>query len=62
MVAVFDTAFHQTMDEEAYLYPVPYFWYKAHGVRKYGFHGTSHRFIDMTIRKYLNNDNLKVIS
>ncbi|MDD3453788.1 MAG: acetate kinase [Bacilli bacterium] len=62
MVAVFDTAFHQTMDEEEYIYPVPYEWYEKHGVRKYGFHGTSHRFIYKTISEKLNNPNLKVIS
>ena len=62
MVGVFDTAFHQTMDEEAYLYPVPYFWYKAHGVRKYGFHGTSHRYIAKTISEKLGRDNLRIIS
>ncbi len=44
-VAVFDTAFHQTMPREAYLYPVPYEWYEKHAVRKYGFHGTSHRYV-----------------
>ena len=62
MVAVFDTAFHQTMDKEAYLYPVPYEWYTKYGVRKYGFHGTSHRFINQTISEYLNRNDLKVIS
>ncbi|MCG6283389.1 acetate kinase, partial [Vibrio diabolicus] len=44
-VAVFDTAFHQTMPEEAYLYALPYKLYKEHGVRRYGAHGTSHLFI-----------------
>lgn len=44
-VAVFDTAFHQTMPEEAYLYALPYKLYKDHGIRRYGFHGTSHLFI-----------------
>ena len=62
MVGVFDTAFHQTMPEESYLYPVPYSWYKNHGVRKYGFHGTSHRYIAKTISEVLNNDHLKIIS
>ena len=61
-VGVCDTAFHTTMKEKEYIYPVPYEWYEKYQVRKYGFHGTSHRFIDMTIRKHLNNDNLKVIS
>jgi acetate kinase len=44
-VAIFDTAFHQTMPEAAYLYPVPYEWYEQHGVRRYGFHGTSHLYV-----------------
>ena len=44
-VAVFDTAFHQTIPQHAYLYAVPYDWYQEHGVRRYGFHGTSHRFV-----------------
>ncbi len=44
-VAIFDTAFHQTMPEHAYLYPVPYEWYENHGVRRYGFHGTSHLYV-----------------
>ncbi len=62
MVAVFDTAFHQTMEPVNYMYPVPYEWYTKHGVRKYGFHGTSHRFINREISNYLNRDDLKVIS
>ena len=45
MVAVFDTAFHQTLPEHAFLYPLPYSLYKEHKVRKYGFHGTSHQFV-----------------
>jgi acetate kinase len=44
-VAVFDTAFHQTMPESAFLYPVPYEWYGMYGVRRYGFHGTSHLYV-----------------
>lgn len=62
MVAVFDTSFHQSMDKANYLYPVPYEWYTKYGVRKYGFHGTSHKFINREISKYLNRDDLKVIS
>ncbi len=61
-VAVFDTAFHQTMPRESYLYPVPYSWYKDYKVRKYGFHGTSHRFIVEQVKKLTGKDNLKVIS
>jgi acetate kinase len=44
-VAVFDTAFHQTMPKYAYVYPIPYVYYEKHGLRRYGFHGTSHRYI-----------------
>ncbi|AJE02725.1 acetate kinase [Geobacter pickeringii] len=44
-VAIFDTAFHQTMPEHAYLYPLPYEWYENYGVRRYGFHGTSHLYV-----------------
>ena len=61
-VGVFDTTFHQTMNETEFLYPVPYEWYQKYGVRKYGFHGTSHRFIYKTISEYLKRDDLKVIS
>ena len=61
-VGVFDTTFHQTMAEEEYLYPVPYEWYTKYGIRKYGFHGTSHRFIYKTISEYFKRDDLKVIS
>ena len=62
MVAVFDTSFHQTMDQANFLYPVPYEWYTKYGVRKYGFHGTSHKFINREISNHLNRDDLKVIS
>lgn len=44
-VAIFDTAFHQTMPQNAYIYPVPYDWYETYGVRRYGFHGTSHLYV-----------------
>ncbi len=46
-VAVFDTAFHQTLPPYAYLYGLPYDWYKKEGIRRYGFHGTSHRFVSL---------------
>lgn len=62
MVAVFDTSFHQSMDKANYLYPIPYEWYTKYGVRKYGFHGTSHKFINKEISEYLNRSDLKVIS
>ena len=61
MVAVFDTAFHQTMAPEQYLYAVPYEWYTKYGVRKYGFHGTSHKFIAETMFEYLG-ENKKIIN
>ena len=62
MVAVYDTAFHQTMDEEAYLYAVPYEWYENYKVRKYGFHGTSHKYIAETVKKILDKENFRLIS
>lgn len=61
-VAVFDTAFHQTMSEVEYLYAGPYEWYEKYGVRKYGFHGTSHRYVNKTISEVLGRDELKVIN
>jgi acetate kinase len=64
MVAVFDTAFHQTMPEEAYIYALPYELYTEQGVRKYGFHGTSHRFVSAEAEKMVDKDpkDLKVIT
>ena len=62
MVAVFDTAFHQTMDEATYLYPVPYSWYKDYGVRKYGAHGTSHRYIAESVKQILGKEEYRLIS
>lgn len=61
-VAVFDTAFHQTMPASAYIYPIPYEWYTQYGVRKYGFHGTSHRYIAKKISEIMGRDDLKIIS
>ncbi len=55
-VAVFDTAFHQTMEPVAYLYSVPYEWYTKYGVRKYGFHGTSHKYVSQRAAVMLNKD------
>ena len=55
-VAVFDTAFHQTMPPKAFLYAIPYEYYKTLKVRRYGFHGTSHRFIAGEVPKYLGKD------
>ena len=61
-VGVFDTSFHLTMEPEAYMYAVPYEWYTKYGVRKYGFHGTSHRFVYGELCKKLENEELKVIT
>ena len=62
MVGVFDTAFHQSMDATTYLYPVPYSWYQDYGVRKYGFHGTSHRYITNMVKNILGKDEFRLIS
>ncbi|MCM8710589.1 acetate kinase [Clostridium sp. SYSU_GA19001] len=64
MVGVFDTAFHQTIPEYAYIYPLPYELYKKYGVRKYGFHGTSHRFVSSAAADLLGKDikELKIIT
>ena len=56
MVLVFDTSFHQTMPEKAYIFGLPYEAYKEHRIRRYGFHGTSHRFVSGEAIKYLNLD------
>ncbi len=55
-VAVFDTEFHQTMPKESYIYPVPYEWYKKYDVRRYGAHGTSHKYITDQAAILLNKD------
>ena len=55
-VAVFDTAFHQTMEAHAYLYAIPINYYKKYAIRKYGFHGTSHNFIMEATARYLEKD------
>lgn len=54
MVAVFDTAFHQTMPEKSYLYSLPYEYYEKYGVRKYGFHGTSHQYVSQRTAEILD--------
>ena len=61
MVAVFDTTFHSTMPAKAYMYGIPYEVYQEHKIRKYGFHGTSHKFVSEETRKILANDNAKMI-
>ena len=62
--AVFDTAFHATMDEVNYIYPVPYEWYTEYGVRKYGAHGTSHLYVSRRLAEIVGKDikNLKIVT
>ena len=64
MVAVFDTAFHGTMPEDAYIYALPYELYEKHGIRKYGFHGTSHKYVSQTCAEVMGRDikDLKIIT
>lgn len=65
-VAVFDTAFHATMPEEAFMYGIPYEFYEKYSVRRYGFHGTSHRYVSAKVAEYLGVDaaktDLKVVT
>ena len=63
MVAVFDTAFHQTMPEKAFLYGIPYKYYKEYQVRRYGFHGTSHRYVSQRVAAILGKpiEDLKIV-
>ena len=63
-VTVFDTAFHQTMPKEHYLYPIPYKYYEKYGVRKYGAHGTSHKYVSRRIAEILGKpvEDLKIIN
>ncbi|MHC1722308.1 MAG: acetate/propionate family kinase [Aminipila sp.] len=64
MVAVFDTAFHQTMPPESYIYAIPYEYYQKHGIRRYGFHGTSHKYVAERAADIMNCslDDLKIIT
>lgn len=64
MVGVFDTAFHQTMPESSYLYGLPYEYYEKHGVRRYGFHGTSHKYVTQRASALLEKDvkDLKIVT
>jgi len=63
-VGVFDTAFHQTIPKEAYIYPLPYEYYEEYGVRKYGFHGTSHRYVSKRASEMMGKDlkDLKLVT
>ncbi len=60
-VACFDTAFHQTMKEERFLYAVPYEWYTKYGIRKYGFHGMSHKYVSEYTRELLDKEFCNII-
>jgi len=62
MVCVFDTAFHQTIEKARFLYPVPYSWYEKYHIRKYGAHGTSHRYIAVKLAEELGRNDLSIIS
>ena len=64
MVGVFDTAFHQTMPKERYIYPIPYEYYKKYGIRKYGFHGTSHMYVSKRLAEIVGKDisELKIVT
>lgn len=63
-VGVFDTAFHQTMPASAYIYPLPYEYYEKYGLRRYGFHGTSHRYVSERAAQILNRDyhDMKIVT
>ncbi|MBR5306630.1 MAG: acetate kinase [Oscillospiraceae bacterium] len=63
-VVVFDTVFHATMPRKAYMYAVPYEWYEEHKVRRYGFHGTSHKFVSLTAAEFLGKkpEELKIVT
>ena len=64
MVAVFDTAFHQTMPKESYMYPIPYEYYEKYGIRKYGAHGTSHKYVAGKAAELIggNIEELKIVT
>jgi len=62
MVGVFDTAFHQTMPAKAYIYPIPYKYYEKYRIRRYGFHGTSHRFVSNRLAEITGKKDMKVIT
>lgn len=64
MVVVFDTAFHQTISKEKYIYPIPYRYYKKYGIRKYGFHGTSHQYVANRVAEIMGKDikELKIVN
>ena len=63
MVGVFDTAFHQTMPKDKFIYPIPYEYYEKYGIRKYGFHGTSHKYVSLRAAEILGKkpEDLKIV-
>ena len=64
MVGVFDTAFHQSIPKEKYIYPIPYEYYKKYGIRKYGFHGTSHMYVSQKLAEIEGKDikDMKIVT
>ncbi|MBO5714012.1 MAG: acetate kinase [Clostridia bacterium] len=62
MVGVFDTTFHLTMPDYAYRYAIPNEYYEKYKIRRYGFHGSSHRYVSTEARKFLGNDNIKIVT
>ncbi len=62
LTVVFDTAFHQTMEEETYLYALPYDWCSKYGIRKYGAHGTSHKYVSLRANEILGKNDTKLIT
>ena len=64
MVAVFDTAFHQTIPKDRYIYPIPYKYYEKYGIRKYGFHGTSHKYVANKVSTLMKKsiESLKIVN
>ena len=61
-VAVFDTSFHQTIEEENFIYPIPYEWYTEYNIRKFGYHGTSHKYVSSRVNEILGRYNTKIIT
>ncbi|HHV79625.1 MAG TPA: acetate kinase [Firmicutes bacterium] len=62
MVGVFETSFHQTMPDYAYMYPIPYEWYEKYGIRRFGFHGASHRYVSQRVAQLLGKSQFRLVS
>ena len=62
LIGLFESAFHETIPDYAYIYGVPYAWYEKYGVRKYGFHGASHRYVAQRAARLLNREDLRLVS